>query len=189
AGGAHAGSRQRADFPRRRGARPARRPERAVQRGQGGAGGSVRAALPDRIAQAHRRQHLARRPQGRPRPHERAQDDRAARNSQSARLVGGGRSPTETIRSVRGRAEPDRAYPVRAREGGARPSLRGALQLAIASRRRQLATLRELDRVLFVVGNLLDALCPAAVLRRPPRLSLAVAKEETVRAILAYLRS
>jgi AcrR family transcriptional regulator len=67
--------------------------------------------------------------------------------------------------------------------------LRGALHLAIASRRRELAASRELDRVLFVVTNMIDALCHAAALRRPPRLSLVAAKEEVVRAILAYCRA
>jgi AcrR family transcriptional regulator len=65
--------------------------------------------------------------------------------------------------------------------------LRGALQLAIGARARAL-TPHELDRVLFVVTNMIDSLSHAAVLRRPPRLSLAAAKEEGVRAIVAYLR-
>jgi len=48
---------------------------------------------------------------------------------------------------------------------------------------------RELERTLFMLTQLLDGLAHAAVLRRPPQLSLAAAKTEAVRAILAYLRS
>jgi AcrR family transcriptional regulator len=66
---------------------------------------------------------------------------------------------------------------------------RGALRLAISSHAGGALPMRDLDRTLFVVTHLLQALCHAAVLRRPARLSLAAAKEETLRALLAYLRS
>jgi hypothetical protein len=39
----------------------------------------------------------------------------------------------------------------------------------------------------FIVTHMVDALSHGAVLRRPPELSLAEAKEEAVKAILAYL--
>jgi hypothetical protein len=42
---------------------------------------------------------------------------------------------------------------------------------------------------LFVVPLMVEALAHGVVLRRPPRLSLTTAKEEAVRAVLAYLRS
>jgi AcrR family transcriptional regulator len=67
--------------------------------------------------------------------------------------------------------------------------LRGALRLALAARARELGRPRELDRVLFVVTNMIDALSHAAVLRRPPRLSLAAAEDEAVRAVLAYIHA
>jgi hypothetical protein len=62
--------------------------------------------------------------------------------------------------------------------------LRNALRLAVAARAADAAAL---ERVLFVLPNLLDSLCHAAVLRRPARLSLAAAKEEILCAMLAYL--
>jgi AcrR family transcriptional regulator len=65
----------------------------------------------------------------------------------------------------------------------------GAFRLAIASRARELRLPRDLDPILFVVTNLVESLSHAAVLHRPPRLSLAAAKEEAVRAVLAYLRA
>jgi AcrR family transcriptional regulator len=67
--------------------------------------------------------------------------------------------------------------------------LNGALRLAIASRAPKFGNNATLERVLFIVSNMMDALAHAAVLSRPPRLSLAAAKEESVRAIMAYLRA
>ncbi len=65
--------------------------------------------------------------------------------------------------------------------------LRGALRLAIASRARELGLRRDVERAVFVVTNLIDSLSHAAVLRRPPKLSLTAAQEEVVRAVIAYL--
>ena len=65
--------------------------------------------------------------------------------------------------------------------------LHGAFRLAIASRMHEFKTHRDLDMIVFIVTNMVEALSHAAVLRRPPRLSLAAAKEEAVRAVLAYL--
>ena len=65
--------------------------------------------------------------------------------------------------------------------------LRGVLEPAMGSHRPKVAARGELDRVLFVVANMLDSLCHAAALRRPPKLSLAAAKDETVRAVVSYV--
>ena len=67
--------------------------------------------------------------------------------------------------------------------------LHGAFRLAIASRARQLKKDRDLDKLVFVVTNMVESLSHAALFRRPPRLSLAAAKTEVVRAVLAYLLS
>ena len=76
------------------------------------------------------------------------------------------------------------------RAGGTRDfsvRLHGAFRLALAARARELKKGRDLDRMAFVVGNLVDALSHAALLRRPPGMPLAHAKAEAVRAVLAYL--
>jgi AcrR family transcriptional regulator len=67
--------------------------------------------------------------------------------------------------------------------------LHGAFRLAIASRAEEFKAPRDLDRVVFVVTHMVEALSHGAVLRRPARLSLAAAKEEAVRAVLAYLHA
>jgi AcrR family transcriptional regulator len=67
--------------------------------------------------------------------------------------------------------------------------LHGAFRLAIGARARELKTRRDLDTVVFIVTNMVEALSHGAVLRRPPRVSLSTAKEEAVRAVLAYLRA
>jgi AcrR family transcriptional regulator len=67
--------------------------------------------------------------------------------------------------------------------------LHGAFRLAITARAHELKTRRNLDKVVFVVTHMVEALSHGAALRRPPGLSLADAKEEAVRAVLAYLRS
>jgi AcrR family transcriptional regulator len=72
--------------------------------------------------------------------------------------------------------------------------LHGAFRLAISARSEKLRARRDLtqhdlDKVVFVVTNMVDALSHAAALRRPAGLSLAVAKEEAVRAVMAYLDS
>ena len=75
----------------------------------------------------------------------------------------------------------------RSREFGVR--LHGAFLLAISSRSHELKNGRNLDSVVFVVTHMVEALSHGAVLRRPAGLSLAAAKEEVVRAVLAYLRA
>jgi AcrR family transcriptional regulator len=67
--------------------------------------------------------------------------------------------------------------------------LHGDFLFAISSRGNELQTRRDLDKVVFVVTHMVEALSHGAVLRRPPGLSLAEAKEEAVRAVLAYLRA
>jgi hypothetical protein len=78
------------------------------------------------------------------------------------------------------RAEGTRDFAVR---------LHGAFRLAISSRAHELKTRRNLDKAVFVVTHMVESLSHGAVLRRPPSLSLAAAKEEAVRAVLAYLRA
>ena len=78
------------------------------------------------------------------------------------------------------RAEGTRDFAVR---------LHGAFRLAIASRAHQLKKDRDLDKLVFVVTNMVESLSHAALFRRPPHLSLCAAKEEVVRAVLAYLHS
>jgi len=67
--------------------------------------------------------------------------------------------------------------------------LHSVFRLAIASRARELSKRRDLDKVAFVVTHMVDALSHGAVMRRPKGVSLAAAKEEVIRAVLAYLRA
>lgn len=66
--------------------------------------------------------------------------------------------------------------------------LRGALRLALLAK-AELARGRDLERVVFVVAHMIESLSHAAVLERPAQLSLGAAKQEVVRAVLAYLRA
>lgn len=67
--------------------------------------------------------------------------------------------------------------------------LHGAFRLAIASRAHELQKHRDLDKLVFVVANMVESLSHAALFRRPPGLSLAATKAEVVRAVQAYLHS
>ena len=67
--------------------------------------------------------------------------------------------------------------------------LHGAFRLALSSRAHELKRGRDLDTMVFIVANMVESLSHAAMFRRPPRLSLAAAKAEVVRAVLAYLHS
>jgi AcrR family transcriptional regulator len=78
------------------------------------------------------------------------------------------------------RAEGTRDFAVR---------LHGAFRLAIAARANELGTPRDLDTVVFVVTHMVEALSHGAVLRRPAGMTLAAAKKEAVRAVLAYLHA
>ena len=62
-------------------------------------------------------------------------------------------------------------------------------RLALAARSQELKPGRDLDRMVFVVTHMVESLSHGAALRRPPGLSLAVAREEAVHAVLAYLRA
>jgi hypothetical protein len=66
--------------------------------------------------------------------------------------------------------------------------LAGALRVVIAPRSAELKITGDLEKILFVITHMIDALSHAAVLSRPRCLSLAAAKAETVQAIMAYLR-
>lgn len=67
--------------------------------------------------------------------------------------------------------------------------LRSTFKLAITSRAQEGYAPRDLERALFVLPHMVEALCHGAAYRRPPRLSAAAAKVEAVRAVLAYLHS
>jgi AcrR family transcriptional regulator len=64
-----------------------------------------------------------------------------------------------------------------------------AFRLAIASRTHNKRKLRNLDKTVFIVANMVEVLSHGAALRRPPSLSLSEATEEAVRAVLAYLNA
>ena len=67
--------------------------------------------------------------------------------------------------------------------------LHGAFLLAISARAHELKKKRNLDKVVFVVTHMVDALSHGTILRRPPHLSFDDAREESIRAILAYLHA
>jgi AcrR family transcriptional regulator len=64
----------------------------------------------------------------------------------------------------------------------------GAFRLALSSRAREFNKSRDLGKAAFIITHMVDSLAHGAVLRRPRGLSLKAAKEEAVRAVLAYLR-
>jgi AcrR family transcriptional regulator len=66
--------------------------------------------------------------------------------------------------------------------------LRGAFRLALAARKPALSASR-LERMLFVLPRMVETLAHGASHDRPPRLSLVAAKDEAVRAVMAYLRA
>lgn len=67
--------------------------------------------------------------------------------------------------------------------------LHGAFRLAIVARTPALRSHEDLDKTVFVVTHMVESLAHGVVLRRPLGLSLAAAKEEAVRAVLAYLHA
>jgi len=67
--------------------------------------------------------------------------------------------------------------------------LHGVFRLALSSRAHELKNGRDLDKLVFIVTNMVESLSHAALFRRSPRLSLTAAKAEVVRAVLAYLHS
>jgi|SRR5271156_2393251 len=67
--------------------------------------------------------------------------------------------------------------------------LHGAFRLALSARAHELKEGRDIDKLVFVVTNMVESLSHAALFKRPPRLSLAAAKAEVAGAVLAYLHS
>jgi AcrR family transcriptional regulator len=67
--------------------------------------------------------------------------------------------------------------------------LHGVFRLALGARPHELRPGRDLDTVVWVVTHMVESLSHGAVLRRPARMSLAAAKDEAVRAVLAYVRA
>jgi AcrR family transcriptional regulator len=67
--------------------------------------------------------------------------------------------------------------------------LRTTFKLAIGARSRGGDWPPDLDKALFVLPHLVEALAHGAAYGRPPNLSVTAAKAEAVRAVLAYLRS
>jgi AcrR family transcriptional regulator len=66
--------------------------------------------------------------------------------------------------------------------------LRNTFRIAITSRSRRVTT-TDLDRALFVLPHVVDALVHGAVHRRPARMSVRSATDEAVKAVLACLRA
>jgi AcrR family transcriptional regulator len=67
--------------------------------------------------------------------------------------------------------------------------IRGAFRLAISAHAEEFERPPELDRLVFILRQSVEALAHAVVLYRPASLSLSAAKEEAARAVFAYLRA
>jgi AcrR family transcriptional regulator len=65
--------------------------------------------------------------------------------------------------------------------------LHGVFRLAVAAKTHKRKKLRDLDKTVFVVANMVEALSHGAALRRPANVSLNEAKDEAVKAVLSYL--
>jgi AcrR family transcriptional regulator len=65
--------------------------------------------------------------------------------------------------------------------------LHGVFRLAVSSKAPELEKRGDLDKVVFVMANMVESLSHAAALRRPSGVSLDEAKAEAVKAVLAYL--
>ncbi len=74
-------------------------------------------------------------------------------------------------------------------EAGFQARIEGALHRALSNRARSLKRPHDVDKIVFVLTHMMEAVTHGAVLRRPARVSLAAAKEEAVRAVLAYLKA
>jgi AcrR family transcriptional regulator len=68
------------------------------------------------------------------------------------------------------------------------PRLHGVFRLAISSKAPELEKRGDLDKVVFVVANMVESLSHAVALRRPSGVSLAEAKAEASKAVVGYLR-
>jgi AcrR family transcriptional regulator len=67
--------------------------------------------------------------------------------------------------------------------------LHGAFRVALSAREKELKRGRDLDKLTFIITHMVESLSHGALFRRPPGISLTVAKAEVVRAVLAYLHS
>jgi hypothetical protein len=67
--------------------------------------------------------------------------------------------------------------------------LHDAFRRAIVAIAKELRDSYDLDKVVFVVTHIVEALSHGAALQRSPGLSLSAAKEEAVKAVLTYLRA
>ena len=67
--------------------------------------------------------------------------------------------------------------------------LRGIFRLAIASKDADLKSRDDIEKVIFVVANMVDALSHAVVLHRPAGLAVRELKDEGVGAVMAYLHA
>lgn len=65
----------------------------------------------------------------------------------------------------------------------------GAFLLAVSARKHEIKKGRDLEKLVFVMTQMVDALSHGAALRRPRGISLAEAKAEAVRAVLAYVHA
>ena len=61
--------------------------------------------------------------------------------------------------------------------------------LAVSARKHEIKKGRDLDKLVFVMTQMVDALSHGAALRRPAGISLKEAKNEAVRAVLAYVHA
>jgi hypothetical protein len=67
--------------------------------------------------------------------------------------------------------------------------LHGAFRLALASRAHELKKGRDVHKQAFVVANMVESLARATLFGQPIRMSLATARGEVIRAVLAYLHA
>ena len=67
--------------------------------------------------------------------------------------------------------------------------IRGAFRLAISAHATEFKHPPDLDRIVFILRQSVEALAHAVVLYRPTTLSISEAKEEAARAVLAYLQA
>jgi AcrR family transcriptional regulator len=66
--------------------------------------------------------------------------------------------------------------------------LHGVIRLALAAKKGEMPRGLDLDVAAFVVGNIVDVLAHGAAMRRPRGVTIEVAREESVRAMVGYLR-
>jgi AcrR family transcriptional regulator len=67
--------------------------------------------------------------------------------------------------------------------------LRSACRRALTARFGEEKTAREIDRMLFALPLMIEALTHGAAYSRPARFPMSAAKDEAVRALVAYIRS